>query len=89
LLNMNKFNFLENYSRDDYKVFRQRFIGCILATDMANHTTELANFKSMIEAKGVKNGENIENLINQDDPKDVFKTQQQVLDMCMHANDIS
>lgn len=56
---------------------------------MANHTTELANFKSMLEAKGVRNGENIENLIKQDGAKDIFKTQQQVLDMCMHANDIS
>mmetsp|Transcript_11433 Transcript_11433/g.7953 ORF Transcript_11433/g.7953 Transcript_11433/m.7953 type:complete len:91 (+) Transcript_11433:508-780(+) len=45
ILHKPKFNFLENYDRDDYKVFRQRFIGCILATDMANHASEIANFK--------------------------------------------
>mmetsp|Transcript_5979 Transcript_5979/g.7647 ORF Transcript_5979/g.7647 Transcript_5979/m.7647 type:complete len:90 (+) Transcript_5979:89-358(+) len=44
LLHKNKLNFLENYSKDDYKVFRQRFIECILATDMEAHNKKLTNF---------------------------------------------
>lgn len=33
---------MSNYSRDDYKTFRKRMIGIILATDMARHVTDLA-----------------------------------------------
>lgn len=32
-----EFNFLENASKDDVKVFRKRMVGMILSTDMAKH----------------------------------------------------
>jgi hypothetical protein len=57
-------NFLEQLSRDEFKVFRKRVIGCILATDMANHASELSALKSLVESKGIKNGENAHLLLN-------------------------
>ena len=49
LLNKNEYNFLEEFPRDDFKTFRQRFIGIILATDMARHASDLNNFKTLLE----------------------------------------
>lgn len=42
IINDTKYNFLTEYSRDDFKVFRKRMIGIILATDMARHVTDLS-----------------------------------------------
>lgn len=53
ILNQAQYNFLEDFSRDDFKTFRQRFIGIILATDMAKHSADLANMKTSIEQKGI------------------------------------
>jgi len=36
-----KFNFLENFSKDDIKMFRKRMVGMILSTDMAKHMQDL------------------------------------------------
>lgn len=36
-----EFNFLENASKDDVKVFRKRMVGMILSTDMAKHMQDL------------------------------------------------
>jgi hypothetical protein len=41
-LNKPEFNFLAKYSRDDFKTFRKRMIGIILATDMARHVSDLS-----------------------------------------------
>lgn len=56
LLNRTEYNFLEDFTRDDFKTFRQRFVGIILATDMARHTSDLAKFKTFLEQKGIQNG---------------------------------
>ena len=49
---------MTDFSRDDFKTFRKRMIGIILATDMARHVSDLASFKSLMEQKGIKNGVN-------------------------------
>jgi len=54
ILNKTDYNFLEDFSRDDFKTFRQRFIGIILATDMARHTSDLAKMKTIIEQKNIR-----------------------------------
>lgn len=36
-----EYNFLENASKDDVKVFRKRMVGMILSTDMAKHMGDL------------------------------------------------
>lgn len=56
ILNKKEYNFLEDFPRDDYKTFRQRFVGIILATDMARHTSDLAKMRTTLEQKGVSNG---------------------------------
>ena len=42
ILSKPEFNFMEKFSRDDFKTFRKRVIGIILATDMARHVSDLA-----------------------------------------------
>ena len=49
ILNQKDNNFMEDFPRDDFKTFRQRFVGIILATDMARHTADLNNFKNLLE----------------------------------------
>ena len=45
---------MHEMSKDDLKTFKKRFVGTILATDMAKHVVDLKNFKTMIEMKGIK-----------------------------------
>ena len=49
ILNDPKHNFISQLSGNDFKTFRKRFIGIILATDMARHVSDLASFKSIVE----------------------------------------
>lgn len=42
------FNFMKDFTKEDFKAFRKRFVGIILATDMARHMSDLANFKNLI-----------------------------------------
>ena len=49
---------MKEYSRDDFKTFRKRMIGIILATDMARHMSDLSTFENLLEQKGVKEGKN-------------------------------
>ena len=43
-------NFLENFSRDDYKRARNLMINAVLGTDMAKHFSEIAKFKTRVSA---------------------------------------
>ena len=74
ILNQAEYNFLEDFSRDDFKTFRQRFIGIILATDMSRHTSDLAKMKTVLEQKGIANGENRELLVDCESLKKEFDT---------------
>ena len=58
ILKKDETNFLEQLSSDEFRVVRKRMIGCILATDMAKHASDLSALKSLVETKGIKNGEN-------------------------------
>ena len=51
-------NFISDLPRDDFRTFRKRMIGIILATDMARHFTDLTNFKSVMASKNITNGKN-------------------------------
>ena len=46
IITKKELNFLDKLSADEFKVFRKRMIGCILATDMAKHATDLSIIKS-------------------------------------------
>ena len=64
-------------------------IGIILATDMARHVSDLASFKSLMEQKGIKNGVNQCNIIDKDSAKKEFDSKQQLLEISVHAADVS
>ena len=89
ILNQTEFNFLEDFSRDDFKTFRLRFIGIIHATDMARHTSDLAKIKTYMEQRGISNGNNRELLIDRESNKKEFDTKQQLIEFVVHAADVS
>lgn len=49
-------------SKDELKTFRKRFVGAILATDMAKHTLDLENFKKRLAFNGIEAAKNNGNL---------------------------
>ena len=51
ILNQKAYNFLHRFSRDEYKTFRIRFLGIILATDMARHTSDFTKMKELLDEK--------------------------------------
>ena len=63
---------MEEYSREDFKTFRKRFIGIILATDMAKHMNDLSTIKALMESVGVKEGKNAELMIDHETPTKRF-----------------
>ena len=89
ILNTSQYNFLEDFSRDDLKTFRQRFIGIILATDMARHTSDLAKIKTLMESKGVSQGQNRELLVDHESHKKEFDSKQMLIEFAVHAADVS
>jgi len=89
ILNTPEFNFLQSFSRDDFKTFRKRMIGIILATDMARHVSDLATVKNLLEQKQVKGGENAHLLVDMETPAKEFETKQLVLELVVHAADVS
>ena len=64
VLNKDEHNFLKEYSRDDFTTFRKRFVGIILATDMARHVSDLGNIKSLIDNNDVQSGNNVSSLFD-------------------------
>jgi cAMP-specific phosphodiesterase 4 len=89
VLNTPEHNFMSNYCRDDFKTFRKRMIGIILATDMARHVTDLAQFKSLMDAKQVAGGVNAERLIDKESAAKEFDSKQVMLELFVHAADVS
>ena len=89
ILNNDKYNFMKEFNRDDFKTFRKRMIGIILATDMARHVSDLTSFQSLIESKQIKNGVNQSNIIETDSAKKEFDSKQTLLELSVHAADVS
>ena len=82
-------NFLDKLSMDEFKVIRKRMIGCILATDMAKHGTDLSALKTLVDTKQIKSGVNADQLLNRENDTTLFKSQQFLLECCLHASDVS
>lgn len=89
LLNKRKFNFLSELSIDEFRSFRKRMIGMILATDMARHVTDLSSFKEILERRSIHQGANAELIIDHSTVTKEFDSKQQVIEICMHAADVS
>lgn len=88
-MNEKKFNFLSEFSRDEFKTFRKRCVGMILATDMARHVTDLSSFKSLLEQRNIKNGENAKSIIDNTSAAKEFDSKQQLIEIALHAADVS
>ena len=89
ILKMKGFDFLHNFNNDEVKMFRKRMVGMILATDMARHVTDLGSFKSLLETREIKQGKNAEKLIDFSSAAKEFDSKQQLIEICLHAADVS
>ena len=89
LIQRSDMSFLESLTADEFKVFRKRMIGCILATDMAKHASDLSALKSLVEAKQIRSGTNAKLALNKESDASLFKSQQFLLEMCLHSCDLS
>lgn len=64
-------------------------VGCILATDMAKHAADLSALKSYVEAKQIRGGQNAHLVLNKESDASLFKSQQFLMEICLHACDLS
>ena len=66
-------NFIEAFSEDEKKVLRKRIVGMILATDMANHTSQINVMKYKVQHKNIKKeSQNGHLIIDTKDDKEKF-----------------
>ena len=89
ILKKNGCNIFESMSNDDYKFCRKRIIQCVLATDMTLHNREFQFLKTKIKTFQIKNGENVEKIVQISDPVANFNTKQEFLNVLVHSADIS
>jgi len=77
LLLLTENNFIEAFTEDEKKVLRKRIVGMILATDMANHASQLNVMQYKVKNKAIKKESNNGSLVIDDsDEKELFATQQ-------------
>lgn len=81
-------NPFEKLSKAQFRTIRRRMIECILATDMANHSKLMTEMNKLVESKKIKNGENLEAIISENEAKNV-EVQQMILSECVHTADLS
>ncbi|CDW73306.1 3 5-cyclic nucleotide phosphodiesterase family protein [Stylonychia lemnae] len=89
IIKKQEFNFLETLKPEEFRILRKRMIGCILATDMAKHFADVSQLKSLAESKQIKNGQNQGMIINKENEASLFKSQQFIMELCLHACDLS
>mgnify|MGYP000870690213 CR=1 FL=1 len=83
-------NFLSDLKVEKLKTFKKRMMGCILATDMAKHAEDLASFKLKLETKGIKSAlNNGSQFLDRTSGKTLFESQQQMMEVALHAADVS
>lgn len=82
--------------------FRKRFVGIILATDTEHHSSMLAHYGKLLEEKATLAADSevasaadenrcslVRKMIDKTDATREFKTKQQLLELCIHAADVS
>ena len=50
ILNQDSYNIFANFSREDYKMIRERIVSIVLATDMSIHFSDIAKLKGRLAA---------------------------------------
>jgi hypothetical protein len=56
---------------------------------MAKHAADLSALKGLVEAKQIKGGSNSHLLLNKESDTTLFKSQQFLLETCLHSCDVS
>ena len=56
---------------------------------MAKHAADLSALKGMIDAKQIKGGVNAKIMLNKENDTTLFKSQQFLLETCIHSCDLS
>ena len=83
-------NFMEAFSGNEKKLLRKRMIGMILATDMADHFSHVNVMDFQIKEKNItKEARNGGDFIDTTGEIKLFESQQQCLDLMIHACDLS
>jgi len=83
------YNIFADLSKDAYKTMRKRIVECVLATDMTFHAKQFSYLKIKIELHSIVKGENVEKIIEGADNLALYQTQQEFLNIVIHACDIS
>eukprot|EP00347_Sterkiella_histriomuscorum_P010613 403375598 len=81
-------NFIEGFDFAQRKRFRKRMVESILSTDMAKHFPKVNQFIQNLAAHSIRGGINQDGLINRETPDKLFESQQDVLNMVIHAADL-
>ena len=84
-----KYNIFENMSNEDYRYCRKRMIGFVLATDMVFHFKQFNFLKDKIKEFEIVKGNNRDKVIEAMDEKKFYDYQQDLLEIIVHACDIS
>jgi cAMP-specific phosphodiesterase 4 len=82
-------NIFYDFTNEEYKLVRKRMINCILATDMVQHFSSIPSLQKKLESYNIKNGQNVEKLIDSNDKLKKFENQQNILNFLIHSSDIS
>ena len=82
-------NFLEDLSKDEAKLMRKKIIECVISTDMTFHAKQFTYLKVKIETFQVQKENNTENMIEGLDRINLSQTQQEFMNIIIHACDIS
>ena len=89
ILKEDKYNIFKPFKPEEYRIMRRRIIEGILATDMKKHQKVIGKIKNRAEVYNIKNGKNFNKMFNETDANKLFDAQQEVLNMLIHAADIS
>ena len=60
-----------------------------MATDMARHASDLNNMKTLLEQKGIVDGQNQDKVVDKSSTKLEFNSKQTLLEFVVHAADVS
>lgn len=89
MLKLEDNDLLCNLNKEQFRHVRRRIIDSILATDMANHSKNFTQFKTLNSRFEIKNGENIKKVLECDSLVQVYKRQQTIINIIIHSADIS
>lgn len=82
-------NFLADLSKDEAKLMRKKIIECVISTDMTFHAKQFTYLKVKIENFQIEKGNNTGKLIEGLDRVNLAQTQQEFMNIIIHACDIS